>query len=568
MSSIYSVWDVGLTLAVGLVLARWLGPYMARVFMGRPTLLDTLLGPFERGLFRLLGTNPRSSMGWKEYAVSLILLNGLAMVFVFALLIMQGGLPLNAWGAPGMSWDLALHTSASFTTNTDFQHYAGETQLSLLSALAGLEMLMFLSAVTGLSVIVAFIRGFVRRDGTIGNFWVDATRAATRVFVPLALVAALVFLLLGVEQTLSQSTSVSLLNGTVEAVPAGPLASWGGIELLGTNGGGFFASNFGQPLQNPTALTNDVAVVIMMLIPFTTPFMFGEMVRRPKEAQPLIAAVLAIFVVALGLFFVFEIANPALNGLPVSQASGYAVMGGESRFTLGETSLFQVTSIYANVGATSMALQSLTPGAQLVLLWGMFLQDAPGGVGTGFGMLLVNVLLAIFVGGLMVGRTPEYLGKKVGRSTMKWAAVTLLSHPFAILIPLAITAAWPGLLAQATGAGSGSQGFTQVLYEFASESANNGSGMGFPLGAGDATPYFNVVGAIIMLVGRFLPILAMLAVGGALARERIMPPGPGTLKTQSATFTAYFIVFVLVVSGLLFLPVLAMGPFSSGVTPP
>ncbi|MDE1821328.1 MAG: potassium-transporting ATPase subunit A [Euryarchaeota archaeon] len=566
MSSIYSPWDVGLTFALGLLLARYLGVYMARVFMDRPTLLDNFFAPIERGIYRLLGVQPRRAMGWKEYAASLVLLNAFALVFVLVLLMEQAVLPYNALNAPGMRWDLALHTSTAFTTNTDFQHYSGATALSLLSQLVGLQMLMFLSAVSGLTVVVAFIRGFVRRDGTLGNFWADATRATTRIFFPLAVVSALVLLFLGVTQTMAQATSVPALGGGQRLVPTGPLASWGAIELLGSNGGGYFASNFAYPLQSPTAVTNDVAIVIMMLIPFATPFMFGEMVRRPKEAYPLISAVLTIFLVALGLFFLFEIANPNVARLPVTQAAGYGVMGGETRFSLGEDALFQVTSVYANVGSTTMALQSVTPGAQMVLLWGMFLQDVPGGVGTGFGMLLVNALLSVFVAGLMVGRTPEYLGCKIGRNEMKWAAVSLLSHPFAILVPLAITAAVPGLLTAT--AGGTSQGFTQVLYEFTSEAANNGSGMGFPVGAGDASVYFNLVGVLIMLLGRFLPIIAMLAIGGALARETTLPPGPGTLRTQSATFTVYFIAFLLVVSGLLFLPVLALGPLSSGVTFP
>ncbi len=566
MTSIFSVWDVGLALLVGLVLARYLGIYMARVFMDRPTLLDGFFAPIERGIYRLVGTNPRRAMGWKEYAASLLLLNAFALVFVLVLLMEQSLLPYNFWSAQGMSWDLAFHTSASFTTNTDFQHYAGEGGVSLLADLAGLQMLMFLSAVSGLCVVVAFIRGFVRRDGTLGNFWADATRAVTRVFFPLAVICALIFVLMGVDQTLAQATTVPDLGCGGMLVPSGPLASWGGIELLGSNGGGYFASNFAHPLQAPTAVVLLTGAVIMMLIPFATPFMFGEMTRRPREAYPLIAAVLAIFLVALGLFFIFELGNPALSGLPVSQSAGYGLMGGETRFTLGEDALFQVTSIYANVGATAMALQSLTPGAQMVLLWGMFLQDAPGGVGTGFGMLLVNALLAVFIAGLMVGRTPEYLGCKIGRSEMKWAAVSLLSHPFAILVPLALTVSWPGLL-HAT-AGNTPQGFTEILYEFTSEAANNGSGMGYPGYAGDTTPYFNVLGGVIMLVGRFLPIIAMLAIGGALAREPTLPPGPGTLRTQSATFTIYLIGFLLVVSGLLFLPVLALGPFSSGVTLP
>ena len=552
-----TLFDLSLTFAVALFLAALLGRYMAKVYLGRPTALDGLFNPAERVIYRALGVDPRRMMGWREYAVNLLLFNALAIVFVFVLLFEQASLPWNALGAPSMTWDLALHTSAAFATNTDYQHYTGESQVSLLASVFGLQLLMFLSASSGLAVIAAFIRGFVRRDGTVGNFWWDMVRSLTRVLLPISLIAAGLFVLLSVPQTLAQSVVIHPLGGPAQVLPVGPLGSWDGIELLGSNGGGFFGANFGHPFQNPNAATNMLAIITMMAIPFGTPFMFGGMVRRPGEAGPLIVAIVTIFLVALFLFLYFEGSNPFLGSLAVSQNNGY-LLGAESRFTLPESGMFQVVSVYDNVGATSMSLGSLTPGAQLVLLWGMFLQDAPGGVGTGFGTLLISVLLAIFVGGLMVGRTPEYLGKKIGRSEVKWATVTLLYHPFVVLTPLA--AAY--ILGYGNSAGgTAAHGFTVILYEFTSESANNGSGMG-PIN--DAVPFFNIVGALIMLIGRFLPILAMLAIGGSLARQSPVPPGPGTLKTESATFTVYLIAFILVVTGLLFLPVLAMGPFGQG----
>lgn len=548
---------MGLTLAIGLFLAAIFGRYMAKVYLGRPTALDGLFNPVERVIFRILGIDPRRNMGWKEYAVCLLLFNGVTTLMVFLLLLFQGGLPLNALGAPGMEWTLATHTAASFNTNTDFQHYTGEGQVSLLSSLLGLQVEMFTSAASGLAVGVAFIRGFVRRDGAIGNFWWDMVRSLIRILLPVALVAAGVFVLLDVPQTLAQSTVIHPLGGGSQVLPLGPLGSWDAIEFLGTNGGGFFGANAGHPFQNPTPLTNFVAVLLMMLIPFGAVFMFGAMVRRPGEAAPLAVAAVVIFLVALFLFSFFEASNPFLSGLPVTQNSGYLV-GAESRFSWPESALFQVTSVYGNVGATSMSLGALTPGAQMVLLWGMFLQTAPGGDGTGFGTLLINALLAIFVGGLMVGRTPEYLGKKIGRGEVKWAAATILSHPFAILIPLAV-AYIAGFATLAVPPGS--HGFTIVLYEFTSESANNGSGMG-PIN--DASVFFNLAGAVVMVFSRYLPMIAMLAIGGSLARQTPLPPGPGTIKTESATFTVYLIAFILIVSGLLFLPVLALGPFGQG----
>jgi len=556
-----SLLDILFTLGLGLLLARWLGIYMAKVFTGRPTVIDPVVDPVDRFFYRVLGVDPRHQMGWKEYAGALILVNALAIVFVFVVLFEQGSLPLNSWGVKSMTWDLAFHTSSSFATNTDFQHYAPEGAASLLSALIGLQVLMFLSSASGLVVLVAFIRGFIRKDGTVGNFWADLVRALTRIIVPVTVLAGLVLIFAGVPETLAQSTQHALLGGGFVAVPTGPVATWDSIEMLGTNGGGYFAANAGAPLQNPSAFTNLILIVLMMLLTFSPPFLFGRMVKRPNEGYPHLSAILIIFTIALLLLFYFEAGNPFLNGAGVSQTGGYFV-GAESRFSIGESVLFQGVSVYGNVGATSLSLGSLTPGAQSVLLWGMFLQCAPGGVGTGFGTLLINALLAIFVGGLMVGRTPEYLGKKIGPAQIKWAIVQLLVHPIAILVPLAVAAA-AGI--EQVASGPGSQGFTVVMYEFVSESANNGSGMG-PIT--DGTPFFNVVGALIMLVGRFIPIICMLAIGGALARQPSLPYSPGTLKTSSATFTLYLVGFVLIVTGLLFLPILAMGPFSLGVNWP
>jgi K+-transporting ATPase ATPase A chain len=556
-----SLVDILFTLGLGLLLARWLGIYMAKVFSDRPTVIDPVADPVDRFVYRVLGVDPRRQMGWKEYAGALILVNAVALVFVFLLLFDQASLPLNFWHAPGMTWELAFHTASSFTTNTDYQHYAPELQASLLSSVLGLQVLMFLSAASGMVVLVAFIRGFLRKDGTVGNFWADLVRSLTRVIVPISVIGALVLLFAGVPETLAQSAQHALLGGGYEAIPTGPVATWDSIEMLGTNGGGYFAANAGAPLQNPSAFTNMILIVLMMLLTFSPPFLFGRMVKRSNEAYPHIGAILIIFVTALLLLFYFEGGNSFLNAAGVSQSGGYFV-GAESRFSLSESVLFQGISIYGNVGATSMSLGSLTPGAQSVLLWGMFLQCAPGGAGTGFGTLLINALLAIFVGGLMVGRTPEYLGKKIGPAQIKWAIIQLLAHPLAILVPLAVAAA-TGL--EQVASGPGSQGFTVVMYEFVSESANNGSGMG-PIT--DATPFFNIVGALIMLVGRFIPIICMLAIGGALARQPSLPLSPGTLKTSSATFTLYLVGFVLIVTGLLFLPILAMGPFSLGVNWP
>lgn len=548
--------EIVLTLAVAVALAPWMGRYLANVYSGGPSIWDPVAARVEAVVYWILGIDPRRPMTWREYARALLLTDGLAVAFVFLLLQYQASLSGNALGAPDMSWHLALHTSIAFGTNTDFQHYVPETQLSQFASMMGLQALMFTSPATGLCVFAALARGFSRRDGRLGNYYVDFVRTLTRVLLPLTVLGALALILLGVPETLSQSAHVLPLTGGQQTIPLGPVASWDSIEFLGTNGGGFYSANAAFPFQNPTSATNFVAILLMLSIPLASPFAFARLVRRPGEALPLFAAVMTIFLAGLAAFLLFEGSNSFLPA-SVNQGSGY-LLGAESRFSISESALFQFTSIYSNTGATNMALASLTPISQSVLMFGMFMQSTPGGVGTGFGTLLINVVLAVFMGGLMVGRSPEYLGKKIGMPQVKWAAAAILSHPFGILIPTAIAMIVPGILSNAIG-GYTPHGFTILLYEFTSESANNGSAMA-PIH--DGTMFFNVAGAIVMALGRYFPAVAMLAIAGSLAQQDPHRPGPGTLKTRSVTFWFFLVAFIIIVTGLLFLPVLALGPFS------
>jgi K+-transporting ATPase ATPase A chain len=553
---ISTVPEVILTLAIGLAIAPWLGRYIANVYAGRSSVWDPVAGRVERLVHWVMGVDPKRPMNWKQYLLAVVLTDAMAIAFVFVLLQVQAGLPWNALGAPNMSWDLAFHTASSFGTNTDFQHYVPEQQSSLFASMFGLQLLMFLSPATGLCVFAAFARGFARKDGSLGNYYSDVVRTFTRILVPLMVVGALAFVVLSVPETLAQSTTIAPLTGGHSTIPLGPVASWDSIEFLGTNGGGFYAANAANPFQDPSSATNFVAILLMMAIPFATPYAFARMVRRPGEAWPLVATVLTVFLISFAAFLYLEGNNGFLPS-NIAQPNGY-LLGGEDRWTLAEQSLFQFTSIYSNTGATSMSLASLNPLPQTIILFGMFLQCTPGGDGTGFGTMLINVVLAVFMGGLMVGRSPEYLGKKIGMPQVKWAAAAILSHPFAILIPTAVAVVVPGVLDSAIG-GFSPHGFTVLLYEFTSESANNGSGMS-PIN--DTSLFFNVVGAIVMLVGRYVPILAMLAIAGSLSTQDVHRPGPGTLKTQSVTFWLFLTCFIIVVTGLLFLPVLALGPFS------
>ncbi len=558
-----SLWDVIVVIALILAIAPWFGSYLGRVYMDRPLFGDTILNPIERAVYRVLGTSPRRQMRAREYMLALLLFNGAVFAFLFLYFFFQAGLPLDATGAPNMSWDLAFHSAVSFTTNTDFTHFTNESQVSMGSELIAWGLALFTSTASGLTVFVAMVRGFVRRDGTLGNFYVDFTRTMTRVLIPLATVFAIIFVLFGVPETLRNYIDVTTLNGGTQTIYLGPVASFQSISLLGSNGGGWFSANAASPLANPTAASNLFMTGVMMLIPFSTPFAFAQVIRKRQEAWPFMGTILIIFVIALGLFIAYQAAtNPALVSIPNLGLStnGYPV-GEETRFSLPEASLFQVASVYGNVGANNLSIGSVSPVGQLVLLFGMFTQSTPGGVGCGFGTLLLFAVLAIFVGGLMVGRTPEYLGKKIQTVHVKWAGLALLVHPAIILIPFSV-----GVLIGAPGIAGGTVGasahnFTSVLYELTSEAANNGSALS-SAAFNDTTPFWNVTGALVMLAGRFVPFWAMLQVGGIFSEQEILPPGPGTLKTASWTFTIYLTMILIIISALLFLPVMALGPLA------
>jgi len=560
---IRSLWDIILVLALAIAIAPWFGSYLGRVYMNRPLFGDALLTPVENGIYRLLGTSPRHSMRAREYMLALLMVNAGVLLFLFVFFFYQSEMPLNPLGIPNMGWDLAFHSASSFTTNTDFTHFTNEAQLSLGSLTIAWPLALFLSPATGLSAMAAMIRGFVRKDGTIGNFYVDMVRSLTRLLLPIAILGAVVLVLLGVPETFTAYVTAHPLTGGTQTIYLGPVASFQSISLLGTNGGGFYSANAASPLANPSALSNLWGIGLMLLFPLSAPFAFGEIVRRKSEAWPYIGTIVIILSIALTLFIVFQAAtNPALStvaGLG-PQTNGYPV-GQDTRFSLPESSTFQVVSVYSNVGANNLQIGSLSPIGQLVLLFGMFTQSTPGGEGTGFGMLLLFAVLGIFVGGLMVGRTPEYLGKKIGTSQVKWAALALLIHPASILLPFVVAVAGNFVVVDASTIGATSHNFTSVLYEFTSESANNGSALSTSAFT-DNTLFFNIAGAIVMLVGRFVPIWAMLKVSDLFSHQEVLPAGVGTLRTASLTFTLYITLFLIVATALLFLPVMAMGPLA------
>ncbi len=561
--AVQSFWDVIVLLALAIAVAPWFGSYLGRVYMDRPLPGDVVLTPIESAIYRLLGTSPRRQMSAREYMVALLLVNGGMLFFLWWFFFQQASLPFNPTGVPNMTWDLAFHSAASFTTNTDYTHFTNESQISFGSLDIAWQLALFLSAATGLCVMAAMIRGFVRKDGTLGNYYVDMVRTISRVLLPVAFVSGIILVVMGVPETWTASVIAHPITGGTQTIYLGPVASWQSISWLGTNGGGWYSANAAMPLANPTAFSNLFSIFLFLLIAFSAPFAFGQIIRNRGEAWPLMGTVLIVFVVAYGLFVAFQaMNNPALasvHGLG-PQINGYPV-GQETRWSLPEASLGQVASVYANVGANNMDIGALSPVAQMVLLFGMFTQSTPGGEGTGFGTLLLFTVLAIFVGGLMVGRTPEYLGNKIETGHVKWAALALLIHPATILIPFLVSIAGGFVQVDGSTLPATAHNFTAVLYEFTSESANNGSALS--TGAfNDTTPFFNVAGALVMLVGRFVPIWAMLKVGDLFSRQEVLPPSAGTLKTASGTFTIYLTLFLIITSALLFLPVLAMGPLA------
>jgi len=560
---IRSLWDIILVLALALAIAPWFGSYLGRVYMNRPLFGDAVLTPIENGIYRLLGTSPRHSMRWREYLLALLMVNAGVLLFMFFWFLFQSQTPLNPLGIRNMGWDLAFHSASSFTTNTDFTHFTNESQMSLGSLMVAWPLALFLSPATGLSVMAAMIRGFVRKDGTLGNFYVDMTRTMTRLLLPIAILGAVVFVAMGVPETFTAYVTAHPLGGGTQTIYLGPVASFQSISLLGTNGGGFYSANAASPIASPSALSNLWGIGLMLLFPLSAPFAFGEIVRKRAEAWPYVGTILIVLVIALVLFITYQAAtNPALNSVVGlgAQTNGYPV-GQETRFSLPETSAFQVISVYDNVGANSLSIGSISPIGQLVLLFGMFTQSTPGGEGTGFGTLLLFAVLGIFVGGLMVGRTPEYLGKKIGTSQVKWSAMALLVHPATILLPFVVAVAGNFVVVDSSTIGATSHNFTSVLYEFTSESANNGSALSTGQ-FNDTTLFFNVAGALVMLVGRFVPILAMLKVADLFSHQEVLPAGVGTLRTASFTFTIYITLFLIITTALLFLPVMAMGPLA------
>jgi K+-transporting ATPase ATPase A chain len=564
--------QLALYLVALLVLVKPLGAYIAHVYAGTATRAQRVLGPLERFVYRAAGVRPAAEMEWKAYALALLAFNAAGFAAVYLLQRVQGLLPLNPQHFGAVAPDLAFNTAVSFVTNTNWQSYGGETTLSNLTQMVALTVQNFVSAATGMAVLVALVRGFVRKSaGTLGNFWVDLTRGTLYILLPLSLVLALALVSQGVVQTLRPSAHVALVEPLAgpggaaigdQTLALGPAASQVAIKQLGTNGGGFFNANSAHPFENATPLADFLEVLAILLIPAALCYAFGRMVRDTRQGWAVLAAMTLLFVALLVPAAVFEgRGNPRLAALGVDQVAGPLQPGGnmegkEVRFGIAGSARWATVTTAASNGSVNAMHDSFTPLGGLVPLWLMQLGEVVfGGAGSGlYGMLMLAVV-AVFVAGLMVGRTPEYLGKKIEAYEMKMASLAILAPNAVLLLGTAV--------AVATAAGRagvlnpGPHGFTEILYAFSSASNNNGSAFA---GLSANTPFYNVALGTAMVVGRYWIIVPVLALAGSLSRKKLVPPGEGTLETHTPLFVGLLIGTVVLIGALTHLPGLALGP--------
>jgi K+-transporting ATPase ATPase A chain len=539
-------------LLVLFILARPLGTVLATLVAGTP-LAGT--GRMEAGLWRIVGVDPRE-MDWRQYLVAILLLNLLGLALLFTLLMLQGVLPLNPQQLPGLPWHLALNTAVSFVTNTNWQSYAGESTMSYFSQMVGLTVQNFLSAATGIAVIFALIRAFARHSvNTLGNTWVDITRITLWILLPLSLVLALVFIQQGALQNLLPYQPFTSLEGVQHILPMGPVASQEAIKMLGTNGGGFFNANSSHPFENPTALTNFLQMLAIFLIPTALCFAFGDAVSDRRQGHAILWAMSVIFVICAAIVMWAEWqGNP--HFLTLGGDSAVNMEGKESRFGILASSLFAVVTTAASCGAVNAMHDSFTALGGMVPMWLMQIGEVVfGGVGSGLYGMLLFVLLAVFIAGLMIGRTPEYLGKKIDVREMKMTALAILVTPALVLLGTALA-----MMTEAGRSGMfnpGIHGFSEVLYAVSSASNNNGSAFA---GLSANTPFWNCLLAFCMFVGRFGVIIPVMAIAGSLVAKKIQPASTGTLPTHGALFVGLLIGTVLLVGALTFIPALALGP--------
>ncbi|MCV3207390.1 potassium-transporting ATPase subunit KdpA [Mesorhizobium sp. YC-39] len=537
------------------LLVKPLGGYMYRVFNGDRTFLSPVLGPIERGLYRISGTSEREEQHWTSYAAGIIFFSLASFLVLYFLQRLQGVLPLNPAGMTAVEPNLAFNTAVSFPTNTNWQNYGGESTMSYLVQMAGLTVQNFMSAAVGIAIAVALIRGFARASvKSIGNFWVDMTRCTLYILLPLCIVLTLVYVWLGMPQTLGPYVDATTLEGAKQTIALGPVASQVAIKMLGTNGGGFFNANAAHPFENPDAISNLIQMVSIFAIGAALTNVFGRMVGNQRQGWAILAAMGVLFIAGVAVCYWAEASgNPLVHALGID---GGNMEGKETRFGIALSALFAVVTTAASCGAVNAMHDSFTAIGGLIPILNMQLGEViVGGVGAGFYGILMFIIVAVFVAGLMVGRTPEYLGKKIEAKEVKMAMLAILCLPLAMLIFTAFAVVLPTGVASMANAGP--HGFSEVLYAYTSAAANNGSAFG---GLTGNTPWYNITLGIGMLMGRFLVIIPALAIAGSLVAKKTVPASAGTFPTDGPLFVGLLVGVILIVVGLTFFPALAIGP--------
>src|SRR5882724_5599523 len=555
--------QIALYVGVLLLCVKPLGLYMVRVFNGERTFLDPVMRPVERLIYAVSGVNPRQEQHWTTYTAAMLLFSLASFVLLYALQRLQHVLPLNPQGFGPPSPDSAFNTAVSFTSNTNWQSYVGESTMSYLSQMAGLTVQNFVSAAVGIVLAIALIRGFSRRSAqTVGNFWVDLVRTTLRILLPLSFIFALVLIWQGVPQNLQKYVDATTVEGASQTIAQGPVASQEAIKMLGTNGGGFFNANSAHPYENPTPLSNFFEMLAIFVIGAALTYTFGHMVGNTRQGWALFGAMMAVFLMGLVVAYWAESAgNPAFDRLGIQTAANATQGGGnmegkEVRFGLANSTLWATATTDASNGSVNSMHDSYTPIGGMVPLFNIMLGEVIiGGVGSGLYGMLLFAIVAVFIAGLMVGRTPEYLGKKIEAKEMKMASLVILIPPLIVLVCTAIACVTEAGLA--SRANTGPHGFSEILYAFSSMGNNNGSAFA---GLNANTPFYNLLGGVAMLFARYWLAIPTLAIAGSLAQKKLVPAGPGTLPTHTPLFVMLLIGVVIIVGALTFLPALALGP--------
>ena len=549
--------EIFLVLALALGAAWPLGAFVADVFEDRRTFLSPILGPLERGFYQLSGVDPEKEQGWLAYTVSMIVFTAGCFLALYIIQRFQGVLPFNPQGRDAVPPDLAFNTAISFITNANWQAYVGETTMSHFTQMGGLTTHNFLDTAVAAALAVGLTRGLARGESeTIGNFWVDMTRATLYVLLPISILVALIFVALGIPQTLQGSFEATTLEGARQSIAIGPVASQEAIKLIGTNGGGFFNANSAHPFENPNAWSNLIECWCQLVLPGAFVFAFGRMVGEPRQGRGLLAAMAFIFLVSLAMLYRAEaVGNPLLTAIGVDPSAGN-LEGKELRFSQASAALFAVATTGTGTGAANATFDSLTPIGGLVPLFNLLIGCiAPGGVGTGLYGIVLLAILAVFLAGLMVGRTPEYLGKKIEAREIKFAMLSLLLLPGLVLGFTAISVSLRVALDSLGNAGP--HGLSEILYAYASTAADNGSAFG---GLAVNTPWFNTTTGIVLLLGRIGSVVPIMAIAGSLARKKKIRPSAGTFPTHGPLFVTLLLAVVLIVTLLQFFPVITLGP--------